>query len=267
MRRPGKGIRFHVPKENLIQIPYLAVARFSGPDAGTFLQAQLSADIAALGVGETTFACYCSARGQVLGLLLVLRTEDNFLVAASAELLPALLQRLAMFVLRARVEFSIAPELKVYGVGGPGYRISAEELSSSGDLGAWKKQELGNGVAWLGPETSEKFIPQMLGLDEIGAVSFSKGCFPGQEIIARAKYLGNVKRKRLLLSVDGTLDVAPGARLRLLSRGEWSGGTLVDYSQPGGQDNTLLFIVASAGSSAPVEQLEIENQTYRCATT
>ncbi len=266
MRRPGQGQLFHVSKQITIQIPYLAVARFSGPDAGPFLQAQLSADIAALRVGETTFACYCSARGQVLGLLLVLRNEDEFLVAAAANLLPALLQRLRMFVLRARVEFSIAPELKVYGVAGRRYRISAEELCGSSDLGEWKKQELSNGVTWLGPETSEKFIPQILGFDEIGAVSFSKGCYPGQEIIARTKYLGKVKRKPLLLSVDGKFDVTPGARLRLLSRGEWSEGTLVDCSQPGGQDNTLLFVLATAKNSDPVEQLEIENQTYRCAT-
>jgi folate-binding Fe-S cluster repair protein YgfZ len=85
------------------QLDYLAAARFSGKDAGGFLHAQLSADVQALAPGQATFAAYCSPRGQVLGVLLVCRRRDDYLAAASAALLPGMLQRLRLFVLRSQV--------------------------------------------------------------------------------------------------------------------------------------------------------------------
>jgi len=98
-------------------LPYLSVARFEGPDAGEFLQAQLSADIAALEPGDATFACYCTPRGQVIGLLLVCRQDDGYLVTAAAVLLQQILTRLKMFVLRSRVEFSAQPGIAVCVIG------------------------------------------------------------------------------------------------------------------------------------------------------
>jgi folate-binding protein YgfZ len=67
----------------------------------------------------------------------------------------------------------------------------------------WRRAELLFGVPWLNAASSEKYIPQMLGLDGIGAVSFSKGCYPGQEVIARARHLGEVKRRPQVLDIDG----------------------------------------------------------------
>jgi len=266
----------------VVKLPYLSVARFTGPDSGAFLQAQLSADIDALQAGASTLACYCSPRGQVIGLLLVCRRDDDFLVAAATSLLPAILQRLKMFVLRARVEFSAAAEFDVCGVygedsvsiagevfapGPPGLSYCLAEACAAGKGGpaAWKVRELQCKLTWLGPETSEKYIPQMLGFDEIGAVSFSKGCYPGQEIVARAKYLGKVKRKPLSLVVENWPALAPGARLRLLRNGAWEDGTLLDSATAGGPQS-LLLIVAPAEPNAAVEQLEYEGRSYRCAT-
>jgi folate-binding Fe-S cluster repair protein YgfZ len=97
-------------------LPYLAAARVVGPDAAAFLQAQLSADLSSLPAGGAGFACYCSPRGQVHALLLVLRSDEGFMVAGSAELLPALLQRLRRFVLRSRVDLVAADELTVWGL-------------------------------------------------------------------------------------------------------------------------------------------------------
>jgi hypothetical protein len=268
----------------LIMTPldYLTVARCTGPDAGEFLHSQLSADIAVLEPGKATFACCCSPRGQVYGLLLVYNHGDEYLVAAAAELLPGLLTRLKMFVLRSRVEFSALPDIGLYGIGaqedisnagvfqpvGSSLRYLFSDNAIDGSDGAerFKEQEIRNQVAWLGPETTEKFIPQMLGFDQIGAVSFSKGCYPGQEIVARARYLGKVKRKPVVVHTQEDLLIKPAERVELRREESWSAGTVIDSVSADGA-GTVFFIVAPAEPETVPEELKYQDRSYRCATT
>ena len=125
--------------------------------------------------------------------------------------------------------------------------------------------ELRAGVTWLGPGSSERFIPQMLGFDELDAVSFSKGCYPGQEIVARARYLGSVKRKPLVLEVNGAVEPEPGAKLRVQRGEEWHDAVVVD-SAPAGAGRTVVFTVARAEPDLPAQALEFGGETYGCAT-
>lgn len=275
-------------------LPYLAAARVQGPDAAAFLQAQLSADIAALAGGGATFACYCSPRGQVYGLLLVCRepgrtgeeSSSNFLLAGAAELLPSILERLRRFVLRARVTLEPAGDLAACGAPAaavpaagvyrtsPGLAYRIAETSQCAPDGraaaAWKALELRHGIAWLGAATSERFIPQMLGFDGLGAVSFSKGCYPGQEIVARARYLGTVKRQPLRLLVDGAPEIPPGSAVRLLQaadggNGDWLDGTAIDSAAGGAEEPTSILVVAAVPEGS-VTSLEYAARSYFCAT-
>lgn len=246
------------------RIPYLATASFSGEDAGAFLQSQLSADILALADGENTFACYCTPKGQVLGLLLVERRGDGYDVAARDVLLPGILQRLRMYVLRSKVEIEATPGRAVVGSTGPAYRFSDDVLPMD-DPETWRAGELRAGIAWLDETTRESFIPQMLGFDMLGAVSFRKGCYPGQEIVARARYLGKVKRKPAIVELESTPGLANGGRLRLARGGEWLDGVLVDHAVHGGR--TVLFTVARAEPEGEVAEVEIDGIRYGCATT
>jgi len=266
----------------MMPLEYLSVARFQGPDTSAFLQAQLSADISALEPGEATFACYCTPRGQVIGLLLVCRQDDGYLVAAAAELLPRILTRLKMFVLRSRVEFSAQPGIAVCGIGAkedssaptvfqPGglpllYFFLEDAGAANGRTERFKALEIRNGVTWLGPETAEKFIPQMLGFDQIGAVSYTKGCYPGQEIVARTRYLGKVKRKPVIVQVQEELLINPTERVGLRRADAWSEGTVID-SVPFDEAGTLCFIVAPAEPAVGPEELRYQDRSYRCATT
>jgi len=268
-----------------LALPYLAVARVSGADAGAFLQAQLSADVAALADGGATFACYCSPRGQVFGLLLVCRVGEEFMLVADRSLLPGMMKRLGLFVLRARVTLDLLDRLAVQGCQaasgsqgadptfqpgalGLAYRLIEETPGLAEDQGRWKEQELRNNVVWLGAATSERFIPQMLGLDAIGAVSFRKGCYPGQEVIARARYLGKVKRKPVLLEVVGAPEFVPGEPLGLRDGERWLEGTVIDSVALHGADpseTTLVFAVAPA-PEGPIETVTYAEGVYRCAT-
>jgi folate-binding protein YgfZ len=77
----------------------------------------------------------------------------------------------------------------------------------------WALQEIQDGIPELYHSTGDRFIPQMLNLQELGAISFSKGCYTGQEIIARMRYLGTLKKKMYLLTAQGQSDLKPGADL------------------------------------------------------
>jgi len=266
----------------MIQLSYLSTARFSGPDACAFLHAQLSADIEALEDGDSTFACYCTPRGQVLGLLLVGKHEETYLMTASSELLPGIMQRLQMFLLRSSVNMELAAGLTVSGlwpqettpgvaegvevVFSPGtlplrYAIGPANTSSGESFNHWRFGEISHGVSWLGPGTSEKFIPQMLGFENFGAVNFSKGCYPGQEIVARTRYLGKVKRKPLIASVVGQVDIGAGSQVQLDYEEEAVGGILLD-SAPAGNHNTLMFIVTRGKDDATPSSITFEDQSY-----
>lgn len=247
------------------RIPYLAVARFSGEDAGAFLQSQLTADVEALGDGQNTLACYCTPKGQVLGLLLVGRENGDFLLAGHATLLPGILKRLQMYVLRSKVRISDALDRCVTGSPGPEYGFSGGGVELP-DPDAWRAAELRAGISWLNAGSTERFIPQMLGFEGIGAVSFTKGCYPGQEIVARARYLGRVKRGPLIVDARGLYEAPPGEKVRVRRGDQWSGAVVID-SAAYGTGGSVVFTVAATEPDLPPEELELGGQTYRCATT
>ena len=215
----------------MVALDYLTSIHFSGKEAGDFLHNQLSADILALSDGESVFACYCEPKGRVLALMLVCRVDLDYYVIMSGALAKSVTARLKMYVMRSNVSIEVQDKSTVSALHGvevsepsaePGITIPVpggdkflliqrHELRVNSDTLScekWKAEELEQGICWLGPETSAQFLPQMLGFDTLGAVNFRKGCYPGQEIVARTRYLGKVKRHPRLLRV--VADVCPG---------------------------------------------------------
>ena len=104
----------------------------------------------------------------------------------------------------------------------------------------------------------------MLGHDQMGAVSFSKGCYPGQEIVARTHYLGKVKRKPLLVTVMGQPVIDNGSRVQIQYETETVDGVLIDTA-PAGKENTLMFIVTRVEDEKKPVSINHEGQSYRSA--
>ena len=265
----------------MIQLSYLSATRFFGPDAGSFLQAQLSADIAALEDGQSTFAAFCSPQGKVFGLLLIAKHNDHYMMVGSAQLLPSIVQRLRIYIFRSKVEITPLDKLQVCGVlpsqpddpaspvFAPGslplrYTMVSEGTQSDEAANRWRQSELSLGVAWLDANTTEKFIPQMLGYDQLGAVSFTKGCYPGQEIVARTHYLGRVKRKPLLTTIVGQAVIENGSRVQIQYATETANGILVDTA-PAGTENTLMFIITRVDDEKKPVSISHEGQSYPSA--
>jgi tRNA-modifying protein YgfZ len=253
---------------NMTPLPYLSVLKLSGDDVSSFLHGQLAADVASLKPGEATFAAYCSARGQVIALMLVCQVGKEWLVLLESGLAEAVTARLRMFVLRARVVIEHAHDLQAAGLSPdadapPGarvfsprqtslrYAVTSPESGPAGAVLAWRRNEICAGVAWLEPASSERFIPQMLGLDAIGAVSFSKGCYPGQEIVARTRYLGKVKRHPVLVQLEGGARLGAGESCFVLGDGKEVEAVIVDVVCPLDQP-CVAFLVAPLEKTDPV---------------
>jgi hypothetical protein len=212
------------------------VIRAQGADAASFLHGQLTQDFALLDREHARLAGFCTAKGRLLATLVGWRQgDDEILLALPAETLAATLKRLAMFVLRAKCKLSDASgEFAIYGVlGVPGasgaggaawslrregaaVRIAlpgegrsllvqpaeAEAPSPAITPQDWAWAEVAAGQAWVRGATVEAFVPQMINFEVLGGVNFKKGCYPGQEIVARSQYRGTIKRRLQLFTTD-----------------------------------------------------------------
>jgi folate-binding protein YgfZ len=208
------------------------VIRAKGEDAATFLHGQLTQDIQGLREGEVRLAGYCSPKGRLLASFWVWRpAPDEVLLACSADLLPQALKRLSMFVLRAKCKLSDASgELALWGIVGealePGRCTTADGAFVLGlpgaleqprglyvappsqapsrpalERAAWDWLEVHSGVPRITAATVEQFVPQMVNFELLRGVNFQKGCYPGQEIVARSQYRGTLKRRTALFAV------------------------------------------------------------------
>lgn len=205
-------------------LAFFGVLRLTGADAAVFLHRQLSNHIEDLQNNQACAATYNTAKGRVIANVLVLHHNEQFLLIAAADLCETLLKRLKMFVLRSQVQIEAAPDWTVYGgtwhsntaADALQYPITAHEnglivpLSANNALmlqhqnttnqadstaqATWFVREIHAGRPWVSQATSELCVAQMLNQHQLGAVHFKKGCYPGQEIIARAQYRGQVKR-------------------------------------------------------------------------
>ncbi len=174
----------------------------SGPDAEDFLQRMLSNDVAALAVGEACDALLLTAKARVIAPVRVVRRgPDDFLLLTEPELGETLRTQLLRTRFAAKVEVEPEEHESWLVLGGgevvderpEGDEASAEELER------WRIEA---GIPRWGAEIDERVLPAEAGLTETH-VSFTKGCFPGQEPIARQRYRGKLNRRLRVLELDG----------------------------------------------------------------
>jgi tRNA-modifying protein YgfZ len=207
-----------------------AAVAVTGRDARAFLQGQLSNDILGLERHPGMLAASCNRQGRVLATMRLAADGDGVLLVLNAKLAHTLVAQLATYVLRANVRFEDrSRQLLVAGLidAEPDARWSQSAAAAAGlamlvasprrillagerhaldaALAAlprtaaddWERVTIADGEPWIMPATAALWTPQMLNLDLIGGISFSKGCYVGQEVIARAQHLGRIKRRTL----------------------------------------------------------------------
>ena len=201
----------------------LSILRVHGRDAAGFLQGQLSNDVQALADGAQQLAGYHTPQGRVIALLRLARLgREELLVQLPAELSDAVAQRLRRFVLRAKVTIEVLDAAAAAAAASAAAAAAAALAAPAASIAGWnatrsRGADIAAGLPQVYAATSEKFVAQMLNLDCIGAVSFDKGCYTGQEVIARAHYRGRVKRRMQRFATRAPLatPLRPGDALRL----------------------------------------------------
>lgn len=266
-------------------LAHLGVIRVQGEDAAKFLHSQLTQDFVLLPPGHARLAAFCNAKGRMLASFVALPWEaEDYLLVCSRDLLAPTLKRLSMFVLRAKAKLSDATEaFALYGMAGPvlqetlGPDSAPWTLTPHGQgkivtlypadgqprglwvgpagaapgaaalpLDLWLWSEVRSGVATVSQPISEAFVPQMLNYESVGGVNFKKGCYPGQEVVARSQYRGTLKRRACLMHSPGPLHA--GQEIFHESDAQQPAGMVVQAAAApdGGWDAIVSLQVAAA---------------------
>jgi folate-binding protein YgfZ len=211
-------------------LAHLALLRFSGADAVAFLQGQLTQDLRRLDDGSTRLAALNTPQGRVVATLW-LKKDATLFGLLPAELAEPVIARLRRYVLRAKVAIEALPDWSLREIPGgashepagsvrfgmpdgrallalPGAAAPSEPATRD-----WLRRDLAAGLPVLGTATTEQFVAQMLNLDCLDAISFAKGCYTGQEIVARTQNLGRIKRRLLRYQVAAPAPPAPMSSL------------------------------------------------------
>jgi folate-binding protein YgfZ len=189
----------HYPAQTLL---------IDGADAIAFAQAQFSSDVQSLAIGQWQFSAWLDAQGRVRALFHLARVaEDSLLLLLRGGEATPMAQSLQRFVFRSKVKLS-ANELRALGTGdaadtyafrreGDAYIFGCGDHSlvvgTTAD-DAWRLPQIRAGWPWLPDDTLDQCLAPALSLERLQAVSFDKGCYPGQEIVARLHYRGGHKR-------------------------------------------------------------------------
>ena len=288
----------------LCDLAPLAVLAIEGADAASFLQGQLSSDVAGLGDNACQYTSYNSPSGRMLANFLLWRAGagavDGFRALLPGDIAAAVRKRLAMFVLRSKVTVTdVSATLARHGVGGPaaaaavGAALGAAPppfglvradgvtvlgvpgprfvvLAGTGQAEAmaaalggsaapagfavWQWLTIRAGVPVITAATQDKFIAQTANWDLLGGVNFRKGCYTGQEIIARSQYLGRLKERLFAFRTAATgMAIAAGDRLYSPVFADQACGTVVNAAPaPDGATELLAVVQLAAAASGDV---------------
>jgi folate-binding protein YgfZ len=246
-----------VGDNSIYPLTHLAALTVSGKDSAKLLQGQITCNINDINESNSSLGAICNPKGRAIATFLLVKKADAYLLVLPFEMLETVKKRLQMFVLRSEVKISdCSDELCLIGVCGLGNKSQAfvaenlqgisfinlpgsmgrkmiiadaenamrfwsEQVDAKGfrkaSSGEWRYLDIVSGIPWVTTATSEEFIPQMLNLDKLGGISFNKGCYTGQEIVARTHYLGKAKREMVLAECQ--CSTTPEANASIINKG------------------------------------------------
>lgn len=268
-------------------LPHLSVLQAEGPDAVSFLHNQLTHDFALLRPGEARLCGYCSPKGRLLASFVGFkRSTERVLLICSSDLAAATLKRLSMFVLRSKVRLTdVTAPCPVRGLVGPALAQWAGTADlpawqhrplGGGDLitlypalgqpralwlgdapapalpalplDDWRGLEVLSGIAQVQAATADAFVPQMLNYESVDGVSFKKGCYPGQEVVARSQFRGAIKRRAQLFV--SAVPVPAGSELFLSQDTAQPAGIVAQSALWAGQTVLIASVQMTAWESS-----------------
>lgn len=201
-----------------------------GPDAVDYLQSQLTSDLTASPLDQLVPSAWCSASGRVEVVMLTVRRQDQVVIVLPADRVDDALRRLNLYRIGRKIRIGARQSARLvrfhsgFQAGSGAIPLAmdasrgvvfADEPVLPGNtadcsLNEWLWADVGIGMPWIVSPNQDAYLPQMLDLERIGALSYRKGCFPGQEVIARVHYRGRVTRRLAAFELARDRCMAPG---------------------------------------------------------
>ncbi|MFZ7308494.1 YgfZ/GcvT domain-containing protein [Avibacterium avium] len=227
----------------MINLHQYRVISVQGADAEKFLQGQLTCDVNGLADGQSTPTAHCDPKGKMSSVFRLLRENtEQFYVIIRHALLPSALDNLKKYAVFSKVAFA-EQDWQVIGlldkqkcgaisadfcleIGQSACVMllnkTAQQIDFTGEIAQWEQAIMQAGYPILSPESQNEFIPQALNLQCIEqAISFQKGCYIGQETVARAKYRGINKRAMFLFNAQTNAPVSLGSEIEMQLENGW----------------------------------------------
>jgi folate-binding protein YgfZ len=254
----------------------LSAIQISGPDRLIFLQGQLTQDLDLLAPEQPLLAGWTTAKGRLECTSWLLDWQTSVWMLVPTELRDSIARRLQMYVLRAAVQIE-QPDIVVQAVATEpqagsnyssisccfnddyytiqtdpdwllkiGQSVNVDAVQSS--LDGWRLANIRQGIPTIWAETRGSFVPQMVNLDLLKGISFTKGCYVGQEIIARTQNLGRIKRRMYRFQCPANSPADPGSPVYA---GANIVGEVVDAIATA-EHRELLAVVRTAAASQPL---------------
>ena len=250
--------------------------RLSGPDAAKFLQGYTTCDLAPVLAGSASIGAICNLKGRMVTSFRVAAHGDDLLLRMHRDLVPETITFLSKYIVFSKAEMTDASDAwHVVGTDSDtrdgtedapaptaitavtpidnGLAVDVDgarvELWTTGEphvdepAGAWARLDVESGLAWISPATVGEYLPQMFAYDALGAIDFEKGCYLGQEIVARAHFLGAVKRQLHRATSPSALPVGT-----TLTDGTRDVGQVVGAAPARGSSASELLVVAPSGT-------------------
>jgi len=244
-----------------------------GPEAVSFLQSQLTIDVSKIGARNWSWAGYCNPKGRLLATLILCPCDDGFFIVLDASVAENMEKRLLMYRMRAKVDVYQSSDLDFFCFISSATAAAPEDTNSifthpnlplrvtiksgsiepsdnQGNRQSERMQASGlallrAGVPLLSASVSEQFIPQSVNLDLAGGVSFQKGCYPGQEIVARVRYRGKPKQRMVLISTKHPCHASAGEKTSLTLDGQAFPAEIVATEHDVVADRSLILASVS----------------------
>lgn len=267
------------------RVSRLGVIHVTGTDATSFLRAQLTKDITRLEPGEHALAAWCDAKGQTQLILRMATAIEGYYLLLPHDVIAAALKRLRLYVLRADVKLNdISDSYNVSGL------LGTEEAPDTGaavwrddqlwlglpgsvehqkraliihraelpppsgaiptDADQWQLSEINAGIPRITTAIQGQYQPQMLNLHWLSAIDFDKGCYPGQEVIARLQFRGNLPRRTYRLGWNGG---KVNTNDSILDSNNNKLGTIIQASNEYECGHALAILKISAGNEAVLQ--------------
>lgn len=213
------------------KLNHLGLLCIAGEGAKKFLQGQLTCNMDDLTPTSSLLGAHCNPQGRVISLFKIFLFQDKYYLQMPCELIPvayAALKKYAVFFKVTLEDVSNNPEHISY--------FNSQAMTS-------KHEDISAGIPAIYPETSEKFLPHELNLHILQGISFNKGCYTGQEIIARMQYRGKLKNHMYLAQSHSTSAPMRGNEI---FKASGACGTIVDFAEVGYNSYELLVIAPEA---------------------